>query len=48
MMRKNGMDNKQAAAFFEFKNPTTTRAASDFIDNFDAYLKEYMDEMDGK
>ena len=48
MMKNNGMDDKQAGAFFAFKNPTTKDAASDFIENFDAYLTEYMESMDGK
>jgi len=48
MMKNNGMDDKQAGAFFAFKNPTTKNDASEFIENFDVYLTEYMETLDGK
>ena len=48
MMKEQGMDDKQAGAFFAFKNPTTKNDASEFIENFDVYLTEYMETLDGK
>jgi len=48
MMKEQGMDDKQAGAFFAFKNPTTKNDASEFIENFDVYLTEYMETLDGR
>jgi len=48
MMKAEDMDDKQASAFFAFKNPKSKQDASDFIENFDAYLDEYMETQDGR
>ena len=48
MMKSGGMDNEQAKSFFSFKNPKTKEEASDFIENYDVYLDEFMESMDGK
>jgi hypothetical protein len=41
MMKSQGMDNEEAKAFFNFKNPKTKEAASNFIENFDLELDAY-------
>ena len=48
MMKEQGMDNKQASAFFAFKNPKSKEDEVDFIKNFDVYLNEYMETIDGE
>ena len=48
MMKEQGMDRKQAGDFFTFKNPKSKQDEVDFIKNFDVYLIEYMEEIDGK
>jgi hypothetical protein len=46
-MVNNGMDPEQRKAFFAWKNPKNSKEASDFIENFDTILAEYMEHMDG-
>jgi len=41
MMKSQGMDNEEAKAFFNFKNPKTKAAASEFIENFELELEAY-------
>jgi len=41
MMKSQGMDDKDAKAFFNFKNPKTKAAGSEFIENFDLELEAY-------
>jgi len=48
MMKTNGMDNEEAKAFFNFKNPKTKESASNFIENFDLELEAYDKFLKGK
>ena len=47
MMKSKGMNDKEAAAFFNFKNPKGKFEASDFIENFELEFDAYKRFLDG-